>query len=71
MKKDLSEYQKSYASYRHFKNAPFPRFEKETDLMIGTEGQLGVITEAIIATKKKVPTSFFFILTTVLGRSFY
>ncbi|MGB0455164.1 MAG: FAD-binding oxidoreductase, partial [Bacteriovoracaceae bacterium] len=35
-----------------FKNAPFPRLEKQTDLMIGTEGQLGVIVEAEIKTSK-------------------
>ena len=58
----ISSYRDNYRQYENFKNAPFPRFEKETDLMIGTEGQLGVITEAVIATKKKVPTSFFFIL---------
>ena len=32
--------------FSQFKNAPFPRLEKMTDLMVGTEGQLGVITEA-------------------------
>ena len=60
--KTHERYKKSYEFYRRFKNAPFPRFEKETDLLIGTEGQLGIITEAVIKTKKKVPTSFFFIL---------
>ena len=44
----LENYQKDYERYTSFKNAPFPRFEKETDLMIGTEGQLGVIIEAEI-----------------------
>lgn len=37
------ETQKAYAS---FKNGPFPKFIKDTDLLIGTEGQLGVITGA-------------------------
>jgi FAD/FMN-containing dehydrogenase len=40
----LKNYQASYKKYKNFKNAPFPRLELETDLMIGTEGQLGVIT---------------------------
>ena len=35
-------------SYKNFKNGPFPRLESEIDLMVGTEGQLGVITEAVI-----------------------
>ena len=43
-------YQKLYEIYKDYKNAPFPRFEKETDLMIGTEGQLGVITQASLKT---------------------
>ena len=59
---NLNAYKSSYEYYKNFKNAPYPRFEKETDLLIGTEGQLGIITEAVIKTKKKVPTSFFFIL---------
>lgn len=41
----LLSYQKKYAEYYNFKNAPFPRLEFETDLMVGSEGQLGVITE--------------------------
>jgi FAD/FMN-containing dehydrogenase len=48
----LANYQKSSSKYNLFKNAPFPRLEKETDLLTGTEGQLGVITEAIIKTNK-------------------
>jgi len=58
----IEKYQQDYAIYNSFKNGPFPRLERETDLLIGTEGQLGIITEATIATKVKVPTSFFFIL---------
>ncbi|MBT3586571.1 MAG: FAD-binding oxidoreductase, partial [Halobacteriovoraceae bacterium] len=42
----LEQYGEDYAPYEQFKNAPFPRFLKEIDLMIGTEGQLGVITGA-------------------------
>lgn len=41
---NLNEYKKDYQKYQEFKNAPFPRLETETDLLIGTEGQLGVIT---------------------------
>ena len=37
-KKLLEAYQKSYEKYDGFKNAPFPRLEKETDLMVGMEG---------------------------------
>jgi FAD/FMN-containing dehydrogenase len=67
----LVKYQKDYSKYKHFKNAPFPRFEKQTDLMIGTEGQLGVITEAVIKTKKKTPTTFFFILLPQWEKDYY
>ena len=41
----LKNYQNDYKAYQRFKNAPYPRFEKATDLQIGAEGQLGVITE--------------------------
>lgn len=51
-KKKLVEYEQSYRSYRHFKNAPFPRFQTQTDLMTGTEGQLGVIVEASMKTQR-------------------
>ena len=45
----LRRYQDEFNhSYKSFKNGPFPRLESEIDLMVGTEGQLGVITEAII-----------------------
>jgi len=36
--------------YKFFKNPPMPRFDRECDLMIGTEGQLGIITSAKIKT---------------------
>jgi FAD/FMN-containing dehydrogenase len=52
-KKLLEAYSKDYEHYRKFKNAPFPRLEKQTDLMIGTEGQLGIITSATYKTTKK------------------
>ena len=55
-------YQKDFQQrFKFFKNAPFPRLEKETDLMIGTEGQLGVIVEAEITVRKKIENSFIFI----------
>lgn len=57
----LQNYQKSFAVYEGFKNAPFPRFEKETDLMIGTEGQLGVVTEVVLETAKDEPLQYLFI----------
>ena len=39
----LKAYQESYAPFLKFKNAPFPRLLVETDLMTGTEGQLGIV----------------------------
>lgn len=59
---DLSKYQEEFKRYESFKNAPFPRFEKETDLMIGTEGQLGVITEIEIETVQNFPVQHLFML---------
>lgn len=47
---DLNGYQKDFAPFANFKNAPFPRLEKETDLMTGTEGQLGIIVKAVLQT---------------------
>ncbi len=58
----LKEYQKSYEAYHSFKNAPYPRFQYETDLMIGTEGQLGVITSALIETAELSPVTYLFLL---------
>ncbi len=57
-----ADYNKEYAKYSEFKNAPFPRFEKATDLLIGTEGQLGVITELSIKTTKDEPVQHLFML---------
>lgn len=59
---DLSSYQAAFAPYRHFKNGPFPRMEMETDLMAGTEGQLGVITSAVLKTIPYEEEAYFFIL---------
>lgn len=58
----LDKYQKEFEAYKDFKNAPFPRLETETDLMIGTEGQLGVISEIEIETAPLFPVTYFFIL---------
>jgi FAD/FMN-containing dehydrogenase len=58
----LSEYQKTYQPFSSFKNAPFPRFEKSTDLLIGTEGQLGVITEAVLKTAPLDSVTYMFLL---------
>ncbi|HAZ12926.1 MAG: hypothetical protein A2X86_09060 [Bdellovibrionales bacterium GWA2_49_15] len=58
----LERYQHSYTSYKNFKNAPFPRFERETDLMTGTEGQLGVITQASFLTRPATESTFLFLL---------
>jgi glycolate oxidase len=57
----LSDYQKNYLDFKDFKNAPFPRMEKEVDFLIGTEGQLGVITQAKIKTTELVERTFIFI----------
>ena len=59
---DLSSYQKDFNHYRNFKNAPYPRLEFETDLMTGTEGQLGVITSAVLKTVEHFPETYVFML---------
>lgn len=58
----LKNYQNIYKEYQDFKNAPFPRFEVETDLMTGTEGQLGVVTELELKTVPNFPVTHLFIL---------
>jgi len=57
----LKAYQDDYKAYASFKNAPFPRFEKAIDLLIGTEGQLGVITEVEIETTSDQEVNYVFI----------
>jgi FAD/FMN-containing dehydrogenase len=57
----LKNYQDSYLQYKGFKNAPFPRLEKETDLMTGTEGQLGVVIEGIFKTAKLENVTYIFL----------
>lgn len=59
---DLLDYRKDFAPYEHYKNAPYPRMEVETDLMTGTEGQLGVITSAIIKTIPHEEEAYLFFL---------
>lgn len=59
---DLSAYQQDFAPYKNFKNAPYPRLEYETDLMTGTEGQLGVITSAVLKTIPYEEETYLFIL---------
>tara|TARA_Y100000748_G_C15490782_1_gene486424 strand:+ start:377 stop:1702 length:1326 start_codon:yes stop_codon:yes gene_type:complete len=58
----LHQYQKQYELYKDFKNAPFPRLENEIDIMIGTEGQLGVITEVEIQTTPNFSVHHLFML---------
>lgn len=58
----LKSYQQKLLSYESFKNAPFPRMEFATDLMIGTEGQLGVITEVELETTEDFPVNHLFML---------
>ncbi len=52
----LEKYQEKTSSYNNFKNPLFPFLNKETDLMIGTEGQLGVIVSATFKAKKSIET---------------
>lgn len=58
----LTAYKNDFEIYANFKNAPFPRFETETDLLIGTEGQLGVITEVEIETTEDIQVNHLFML---------
>lgn len=59
---ELSSYQQDFAPYKDFKNAPYPRLEYETDLMTGTEGQLGIITSAVLKTIPYEEETYLFIL---------
>ncbi|MBC7712437.1 MAG: FAD-binding oxidoreductase [Rhizobacter sp.] len=59
---DLADYQKDFSHYAQYKNAPYPRMEFETDLMTGTEGQLGVIDSAILKTIEHFPETYIFML---------
>ena len=55
---ELSEYQNSYQPFKEFKNAPFPRLEKEIDLLVGMEGQLGLVKNCTIEVTKDGATQF-------------
>ena len=57
----LQKYQESCSYYSGFKNGPFPFLENECDLMIGSEGQLGVITSATFKTNSLKKTAIYFI----------
>ncbi len=58
----LKDYQRDFSAYKDFKNAPYPRFEKAIDLMIGTEGQLGIVTEVEIETTDNTDVTYVFML---------
>lgn len=58
----LHNYQDDFKFYQNFKNAPYPRFQQATDLMIGTEGQLGLVTEVEIETTVNKPVTYVFLL---------
>lgn len=59
---DLGAYQQDFSHYAQFKNAPYPRMEFETDLMTGTEGQLGVIVGAVLKTIAHDDETYLFLL---------
>jgi FAD/FMN-containing dehydrogenase len=56
----LKLYQEDYQDFEGFKNGPMPRLSKETDLMFGTEGQLGAIVSATLNTVPLENCSCFF-----------
>jgi len=58
----ISAYQDDFKFYQNFKNAPYPRFAKAIDLMIGTEGQLGLVTEVEIETTDNADVTYVFML---------
>lgn len=58
----LEAYRNDFKAYADFKNAPYPRFDTATDLLIGTEGQLGVITEIEIETTEDLQVNHLFML---------
>jgi FAD/FMN-containing dehydrogenase len=59
---NLKAYQEDFNFYKNFKNAPYPRFEKSIDLMIGTEGQLGIVSEVEIETVENYDVNYVFML---------
>ena len=58
----IEKYNRNFEKYSQFKNAPYPRLTKETDLLIGTEGQLGVITEVELLTVDDFQVNHLFML---------
>ena len=58
----FNNYSDDFQHYTDFKNAPFPRLQQEIDLMIGTEGQLGVISEVELETAELFPVTYLFTL---------
>ena len=58
----LADYQKDFNHYAQYKNAPYPRMEFETDLMTGTEGQLGIIKSAVLKTIAHEDETYLFLL---------
>jgi FAD/FMN-containing dehydrogenase len=58
----LKPYQQDFNAYKSFKNAPYPRFEKAIDLMIGTEGQMGIVSEVEIETVENFDLTYVFML---------
>lgn len=59
---NLTPYKQDFQNYQTFKNAPYPRFEKAIDLMIGTEGQLGIVTEVELETAENYDLTYVFML---------
>lgn len=59
---NLKAYQEDFKSYSTFKNAPYPRFQQAIDLMIGTEGQMGIVTEVEIETAENYDLTYVFML---------
>ncbi|MDH4468254.1 MAG: FAD-linked oxidase C-terminal domain-containing protein [Bacteriovoracaceae bacterium] len=58
----LSEFQNFYQlNYKNFKNAPFQRLNKATDLLVGSEGHFGPILSATLETTKAESVSHLFI----------
>jgi FAD/FMN-containing dehydrogenase len=58
----LNSYKADFKHYDIFKNAPYPRFESATDLMVGTEGQLGIVTEVEMETVENEDVTYVFML---------
>lgn len=57
----FKNYRREQEKYQNFKNAPFPQLVHETDLMAGTEGQLGVVVEATFKTRPFLASHFLFV----------